>query len=136
METYIKSLKEAQALYRELFEKHCKIDIPEVFFAFSGEQFDQAVSEKMLQGKKILRTTTAGMFGTKEGLDAYVAAVDAINKEIAEKVPADAIYVYEFANHECGFSDDSEAVDMVRCYYPDYKPQAGLRDHLFSTFDY
>lgn len=101
--------------YKELVEKRNNLSDKEIFYAFSDDQFKQNSKEHGLEGKRIFNYG-AGMFGTQEGYDRLVAAVDAINKRIQEECDPQEVYLYEYNNHESFISwdGDKEPANIIK----------------------
>lgn len=113
----------AQSLrtYRELKERQSKIPTHEygIFFAFSKEQFNRGmkdlVSRGLLKDGEKVYSHGSGFFGIPGALERYMSAVEAIDKEIAEKCDPLEVYYEEYNNFECclGFEGDLPAVKAV-----------------------
>lgn len=102
--------------YEELKNTH--IEPVNCFYAFSNKQYDEAIKEKKLEGQKIYKTSISGLYGTKEGLDAYYAKINEHTKRIPKECTPQEVYDYEFINHECGYvGSDEEAIEIVRTYF-------------------
>lgn len=117
------SITGAQSLrtYRELKERQSKLPTHEygIFFAFSKEQFKSGmkdlVSRGLLKDGEKIYSHGGGYFGIPGALERYMSAVEAIDKEIAEKCDPLEVYYEEYNNFECclGFDGDLPAVKAV-----------------------
>lgn len=87
------------------------------FFAFSNEQLAQGL-EKFNLDKKDILSGGAGLYGTKEGINKLFAFYDSLTTRIGENCEPQAVYDYEFSNHECSYTnDDQEAMKIVLGYF-------------------
>lgn len=94
-------------------------ELVDCFFAFSESQYQEAIIEKNLQEKKILRAG-GGLFGTQEGITKLYSDYENISKQITENCDPQQVYDYEFGNHECSYvGDDEEAIKIVSSYFSD-----------------
>ncbi len=104
--------------YYELNEEWYHTEHKEIFFAFSQDRFEEEKA-KLPKGAKVYRGP-AGMFGTDKGFKDFEQALQDHNKKVASECEPLDVYIYEFYNHECGYTgDDSEAVEIVKNYWPD-----------------
>lgn len=99
-------------LYRELKESWPDGDEFGFFFAITGEQLEKGYRHlvelgHIKDGDKICQSAGA-MFGTREAIDRYYAFIDGNYKRIAEECDPQEVYIYEWNNHECMFSDYEE----------------------------
>lgn len=100
--------------YKELVDKKNNLSDDEIFYAFSDEQYNEGVKEHGLENVKIYRMG-AGMFGTQDGYNRLVSAIDEINKQIREECDPQEVYLYEYNNHECfiNWDGDKDVVDII-----------------------
>jgi len=97
--------------YLEIKNKHPELS--ECFFAFSDDQFKKGLKEAGIEGQKIFHGG-AGLYGTKGGIKKLFADYDKIDQEVAENCDPQEVYNYEFANHECSYTnDDEEPINIV-----------------------
>lgn len=109
--------------YKEIRNSHPDGEKLGFFFAFSNEQFNNG--KKMLiskghlkEGQKLCYSSSVnGLFGTKEGLDGMYSFYDDNDKKIKEECDPQEVYFYEYNNHECMFTNDSEAYDKVKSIF-------------------
>ena len=119
--------------YQEIKEKQAPMI--ECFFAFSNEQYYEAIKENNLQDKKIYKSNY-GLFGTKEGIDQFLAFYDNLSKEIAENCKPQDVYNYEFSNYECDYvCDDSEAIKIVISYFGKEKAKTVKRKYAYNEIE-
>jgi hypothetical protein len=98
--------------------KNTHPEMHKCFFAFNEKQFDEGKAKSGIQPDEKIYHQTAGLFGTREGLDKYRKDLDAILVRIPQECNPQDVYDYEFANHECGYlEDDTSAIRMVACYF-------------------
>jgi len=113
----LKEIKKQSMLYERL--KNNQAGPGEYFFAFSDEQFTRGEKKiREISPEKIYKST-AGLFGTRKGLDEFYAHYDGVEKSIQEQCPPLGIFYYEYYNHEGDYGDD-EAWDITRGYFPDF----------------
>lgn len=106
--------------YSELRHESSNTKHKGIFFAFSDKQFNEGLAEIGFDPKdeaswkgKVFRSV-GGMFGTREGLDAFYQHCFDANKRIATECDPQEVYVYEWSNHECQYSDDHSAYEIVK----------------------
>lgn len=105
-------------LYKELKSPNVNPEDYDVFFAFSEEQFKKGMKSirPLKDGEKIV-TLGAGIYGTCDGLDAYLKALGGNDDRIREECDPQEVYFYEWNNHECMFGDEKSAFDIVVGYF-------------------
>lgn len=93
------------------FEKHG------IFFAFGEKQFDKYYAEMIEKGyltkEDKIYSLGAGAYGKAEGCKAFNIFCKDKKKLIAKECDPQEVYFYEYNNHECMFTDDSDAYAMV-----------------------
>lgn len=105
------------------------------FFAFSRSQYEKAIIENNLQGKKIFRAD-GGLYGTQEGIKKLYDDYENISKEITETCDPQEVYDYEFINHECSYvGDDEEAIKLVVSYFGDEKAKQVKRKCVVTKIE-
>lgn len=59
--------------------------------------------------------------------------LEAIKKEIQEKCTPEEIYIFEFINHECAYTnDDTEALNTTRFYFENFEPAQELIEKILN----
>jgi hypothetical protein len=107
----------------------------ECFFAFSKEQFNEGIAKHNLQDKKIYKGF-AGLYGTKEGIEELMSFYDALDKRIASECDPQDVYNYEFANHECSYTnDDSEAMMIVISTFTEEQSRSVKRKFGYLSYE-
>jgi dihydroorotase len=102
-------------LYQEIKNQHAPLI--NCFFAFSNEQIHEGIEKAGLQGVKLI-SAGAGLYGSREGIDAIVAFYDSVAAKIKKECNPQEVYDYEFFNHECDYvGDDPEAFQIVEEYF-------------------
>lgn len=123
--------------YNELQNEMHTIDVTkyDCFFAFSIEQFKAGKSKirELKENEKIYRAD-GGLFGTKEGLDAYFAILNIILQKIKEECDPQEVYFYEFNNCECGISQEGDysAIQQIANIWGE---DAAAKIKRFRNFD-
>jgi hypothetical protein len=106
--------------YNKITEEAAGYKHPEVFFAFSQQQYEDGKAQ-MPAGEKIYKGF-GGAFGTCKGFEAMDAYYDALKERIQRECTPAEVYNYEYDNHECAYShDNSVAVEIAQSYFPDYE---------------
>ena len=104
----------------------------DIFFAFGPAQFKQGLKDSGLPPALVV-AAGAGLYGTRAGIDAFLRGIDARLSELKTCHP-DALFAYEFANHESGYTGDhSAALSITRETFPDYEPTAEFLAYLFNA---
>ncbi len=97
--------------YRRLQDEKYHIDCYrfDCFFAFDNKQFAANLKNirPLKEGEKLV-SVGAGMYGTRDGVDRYFAALDEIDARIKQDCDAQEVYFYEYNNHECQISWDGD----------------------------
>ena len=102
----------------------------DVFFAFGREQFAEALEQSGLDASEVV-AFGAGCYGTREGIKAFLQAINS-RLDALKNCHPDALFAYEFANHESGYTrEHSEALEATQAYFPDYEPTAELLHYLY-----
>ena len=102
----------------------------DVFFAFGREQFREALEQSGLDSSEVV-AFGAGCYGTREGIKAFLQGINA-RLDALKNCHPDALFTYEFANHECGYTGEhSEALEATQAYFPDYQPTDELLHYLY-----
>ena len=103
-----------------------------IFFAFGREQFEKELQESGLNPAEVV-AAGAGMYGTREGIKAFLEAIHA-RLDALKNCHPDALFAYEFANHESGYTrEHSEALAITRETFPEYTPSAELLHYLYYS---
>lgn len=104
----------------------------DVFFAFGREQFTEALEKSGLDASEVV-AFGAGCYGTREGIKAFLQAMNS-RLDALKNCHPDALFAYEFANHECGYTrEHSEALEVTQAYFPDYEPTDELLHYLYYS---
>lgn len=90
----------------------------EYFWAFSQEQFDRAIKDKHLEGKRLCRVG-GGLYGTHEGIEALEAYYASVSERIRTECNPQEVYLYECNNHEYMYNldGDEEALLLIVKYW-------------------
>ena len=104
----------------------------DVFFAFGRDQFAEGLKESGLDASEVV-AFGAGCYGTREGIKAFLQGINS-RLDALKNCHPDALFAYEFANHECGYTrEHSEALEATQAYFPDYEPTAELLHYLYYS---
>lgn len=97
--------------YTELQDEKYHIDCYkyDCFFAFGNKQFNEEKKRirPLREGEKYV-SAGAGLYGTRDGLDRFFAALTAIDEKIKQECDPQEVYFYEYNNHECQLSWDGD----------------------------
>lgn len=105
------------------------------FFAFSNEQFAEGLNRFNLDKKDIL-SGGAGLYGTKDGINKLFTFYDGLTARIGKECNPQAVYDYEYSNHECGYTnDDTEAMKIVVSYFTDTQCANVERKNAYYSID-
>ena len=119
--------------YQEI--KNIQAPLIECFFAFSNSQFEQGVKENNLENKKILSAGN-GLYGTKEGITNFIGFYDNLSKKIGEQCNPQDVYNYEYANHECGYTnDDTEVIKICLGYFTETQCKEIKRKNAYYSIN-
>lgn len=109
--------------YTEIKNDHPKSENYAVFFAFSDKQFAEGYNgliEKgfIKKGDKVSQSF-GGMFGTKDGINAFLGYYEERDKAIPRECDPQEVYFYEYNNHESMFAwdGDLEAIKLIIDYF-------------------
>ena len=98
--------------YQEL--KCRQPEAKDCFFAFSKSQYHEGIKKHNLEGQKITMVDGWNLYGTGEGVKAFLKFYDDNMELMAKECTPQEVYDYEFDNHECDYTgDDKEAIEMV-----------------------
>jgi hypothetical protein len=121
------------ATYTEIKNTHPELF--ECFFAFSNEQIAKGIAEHKLEGKEIFSGGN-GLYGTKEGIKKLWSDYDNISERISKECEPQAVYNYEFHNHECNYTnDDSEVMKIIIGYFGIEKAKEVKRKFGYSSIE-
>lgn len=111
--------------YHEIQTQHHNCDKLGVFFAFSNEQFDEAIERLTKLGKINEKTEIKyvkhgmGLYGTSEGLDAYFTFYEHRKRLVKDDCDPQEVYLYEYDNFESMYAwdGDEEAIKVILSYW-------------------
>ena len=88
------------------------------FWAFSQEQFNRAIKDKHLEGKRLCRVG-GGLYGTHESIEALEAYYAGVRMRIVAECDPQEVYFYECNNHEYMYNwdGDEEAIKLILDYW-------------------
>ena len=120
---------------RETKEAVRNVEAPKtVFWAFNNKQFAEGLKESGLDKSEIMRGP-AGMYGSKDGILSFLRAIGTASEKLKECEP-DALFAYEFSNHECGYTRDWTAASVATLEtFPNYCPSEELLKYLLYADD-
>lgn len=127
--------------YKELLDERDSCDLSkfDMFCAFSKRQFEEnrKTIRPLKDGEKYV-DFGAGVFGTRDGIEKYLAFSDSIKKRIAEECDPQEVYCYEFNNYECciAYDGDANAIRLVADYWGWDKAREIERWNGFYSIDY
>lgn len=102
--------------YNRLEDEWNSQDKPYVFYAFNRDQFAQGVKDLERNGWKNegekLVNLGAGIFTTRRGYEKMKEEVEAHYLSIREACSPEAVYLYEYDNHESHYSMDGDLEPM------------------------
>lgn len=141
--------------YRDFKDMYSKTKQNGVFYAFDNGQFVEGMLRENYITKedadkgyehviKIanslgIRADSYGGFGSKDAFIARKNELDNISSLISQecknnKAFAEAIFIDEYANHECGYTGDAQiALDITKEYAPDFKLTQSLLDYCYES---
>lgn len=111
-----------------------------IFYAFSDKQFEEGMkkcgyTQADIDSGRIIKDGIGG-FGTREAFDRRNNFYNEIHERIKKECTPEEIFEMEFGNHECGYTGDwSEALEVVREYFPDYTPTRELIRKCFKAYE-
>lgn len=113
-----KTIKHYIELKKELDE--CDIHKFDMFFAYNNKQFDEGLNSirPLAEGESIYEFGQ-GAYGTKDGIDKYVAFCKNVKKRIAEECDPQEVYCYEFNNYESfiAYDGDANVIRLIAEYW-------------------
>lgn len=133
----VKTIKRYEKLKDE--RDSCDLSKFDMFCAFSKKQFEEnrKTIRPLKDGEKYV-SFGAGVFGTRDGIEKYLAFSESINKRIAEECDPQEVYCYEFNNYECciAYDGDVNAIRLVADYWGWDKAREIERWNGFYSIDY
>lgn len=113
-----KTIKRYQELCNE--RNTCDLSKFDMFCAFSNEQFAQnsKIIRQLREGEKYVAFGT-GVYGTRDGIERYLAFSRDISKRITEECDPQEVYCYEYNIYESfiAFDGDVDAIRLVADYW-------------------
>jgi len=105
------------------------------FFAFTQEQYNEAIKEHNLEGVKLYRDE-CGLIGTKEGIQKLYDFYSNQRKRIKNECTPQEVYEEEFVNNECDYvGDDEEAILIVLSIFGKEKAKTVKRRYSYYNID-
>ena len=124
------------ALYKQLCNERNSCDLSkfDMFCAFSNEQFEQnrKTIRPLREGEKYVAFGT-GVYGTRDGIEKYLAFSRSISKRITEECDPQEVYCYEYNNYESCIAYDGD-VDAIRLVADYWGWDTAKRIKRFSAF--
>lgn len=111
-----------------------------IFYAFSDKQFEEGMkqcgyTQTDIDSGRIVKDGYGG-FGTREAFDKRNNFYKEIQERIKKECTPEEIFEMEFGNRECGYTGNwSEALEVVREYFPDYTPTKELIKKCFKAYE-
>lgn len=109
--------------YSELRHECSNAPHPGLFFAFNDEQFREGMKSigfdadnKESWKGKVFRYY-GGMYGTHEGYEELKKVIESYDRKIAAECDPQEVYIDEYNNHECQYSTDESAYEIVVSYF-------------------
>jgi len=111
--------------YKQIKNEHPNADEYGVFFAFSKKQFKEGYEHlietgKISAGAKVqYHPHISGLYGTNEGITAFLEAYENRDKAIPQECDPQEVYFYEYNNHESMYAwgGDVEAIKLIIEYW-------------------
>lgn len=113
-----KTIKHYIELKKELDE--CDVQKFDMFFAYNNKQFCKGLDTiRPLVENESIYEFGLGVYGTKDGIDKYVAFCKNVKKRIAEECDPQEVYCYEFNNYESfiAYDGDANAIRLIAEYW-------------------
>lgn len=127
--------------YMELaYDVICHAPSEGIFYAFSDKQFEEGMkqcgyTQADIDSGRIVKDGIGG-FGTREAFDRRNKFYNEVYERIKNECTPEEIFEAEFSNHECGYTGEwTEALEVVREYFPDYTPKASLIKKCFKAYE-
>lgn len=122
--------------YHRLNEERNNCDLKkfDMFCAFSDEQFAQnsKTIRPLREGEKYVNFG-AGVFGTRDGIERYLAYSEDIDRQIRERCDPQEIYCYEFNNYESCIAYDGD-LNAIRLIIGLFGSETAATIKRFSAF--
>ena len=134
--TITETYEQLNARYRKEFDK--VMNTPDVFFAFSNDQFDEGLAKFVANGhtEDELRRGPGGMYGSHEAFKFLVDATSEKRKALKEAMLDHDFFIgavmYEMGNHEYQINCYQGNWDVLNCFsedeleYDDYNDRASV----------
>ena len=121
--------------YKKFLDKISSYHCNGIFYAFSNEQFEKGMKACGYDENTKLVKDGMGGYGTREAFDERHKFYSSVEEEIRQNCTPDEIFEFEYWNHECGYTYDySEALEIVRSYFPNYTPSSELLGKLRKQY--
>ena len=126
--------------YSELKDEYYHHHFDGIDYVFGDKQLKEyfertGYTEDDIKSGKLV-TEGYGSIGTKEAFAKKQEYYEKWKERVRTECNPDEIFTDEWWNHECGYTYDyNPAINLTRCYFPDYTPKKSLTNKLQKQFD-